>query len=86
MNSTVTSGTPRTNSMKMTDSSPNRRHVRPPSERQQDSERQRENDADRGNHDGHQHAAPQTVSTGCRPIAAQPVSRMNDETGKITKK
>ena len=27
-----------------------------------------------------------TVSTGCRPIAGQPCSRMNDAIGSMTKK
>ena len=86
MNSTVTSGTPRTNSMKMTEST---RTVgmreRLPSARRIPS--------------GKEHTMPtaattmvtstpphSTVSTGRKPIADHPVSRMNEVTGKIRKK
>ena len=58
MNSTVISGTPRTNSMKITENSRTTGMLRAPAERQQDAERQRDHDADRGHHDRHQHAAP----------------------------
>ena len=46
MNSTVISGTPRTTSMKMTQSSLTTGMRRSPAERQQDAERQRDDDAD----------------------------------------
>src|SRR4249919_1905946 len=86
INSTVTNGTPRTNSMKMTDSdrTASIRDRRPSARRiPSGSENTIPTDATTIVTS----TPPQsTVSTGCKPIADQPVSSTNDETGKITKK
>ena len=57
-NSTVISGTPRQNSMKITESDADDRQLRAPPERQHDAERQRGDDAGHRDHQRHQQAAP----------------------------
>ena len=59
-NSTVISGTPRQNSMKTIDSDPDDRQLGAASERQQDAERQRADDAGERDHQRHQQPAPQS--------------------------
>jgi hypothetical protein len=68
--------------MKITESV---RHARAAAKRQDDSERQREHDADRRDHDRHQHAAPQhrvdRLKANPRPTCQQDVGhdRQHDE-------
>ena len=59
MNSTVISGTPRTNSMKPTDTQRTIGMLRAPAQRQQDADWERRGDADAGDDQRHQQAAPQ---------------------------
>ena len=63
MNSTVTSGTPRMASMKTDEISLTAGILGAAAERQEDAERQRHHDADIGDDQRHQEAAPQRVST-----------------------
>ena len=87
MNSTVISGTPRTNSMKITENSrtAGMRERRPSASTMPIGSEN--DDADRGDHDGHQHAAPLTWSRRVdRPISGKPSSRISEAIGITTKK
>ena len=86
MNRTVTSGTPRTNSMKITENSrtAGMRERRPSASRMPSgSDTTMPTEATTMVTSMPPHS---TVSTGGKPIARQPVSRMNEEIGSTTKK
>ena len=86
MNSTVTSGTPRTNSMKTTENSRTAGMCerRPSANRiPNGSEQMMPTEATTMVTRMPPHS---TVSTGCKPILVHPVSRMNEEIGSTKKK
>ena len=83
MNSTVISGTPRTNSMKPTDTQRTIGILRAPAQRQQDAERERAGDADGGDDQRHQQAAPQRRVDMRQARARRPTSRKKASTGKM---